>query len=647
MKHSKPQSKEKPAGSKTTASKKNPLKKNPAKDLQAPLKRWLGLIVATVGLILYIQTSSYQFVLDDYSLIKENKLTMQGFKGIPEIMKSSYRSGYIIIDDEVYRPLSKVMFAMEWGLFGDNPAPGHFINILLYAFIGYFLFITLCRYFPGQLTVPFIASLLFISHPIHTEVVANIKSRDELLGFLFTIASMYTLYTYIIDQKAKSLILSAGFFFLALLSKESYITYVALVPLLIYFFSDTPVSKNIRASVVMFTPAILYLLIRRTVLGTSLPASQSIADNLLVAAPDISSRLATAIQIMGIYLKLLFFPHPLIFDYSYKQIPIITVSDWRFWASFLAYLTLFIYALMRFKKKDLLSFSILLYFIFLSIYTNLFLLIGSSFGERFLFAPALGFCIAVAILFGRIFNNPLENTLFTPSEFFKLQGKAIGAAAVIVILFGYKTIARNPVWKSNLALYSNDVFLAPNSTRTHYYLGNLFTKDDYYKDLDSAGKSMMLDSAINELQRSVDIYPKFTDAFNQMGVAYYRKKNYQKAFEKYQLALNANPTDATVHNNMGTVLFETGQYQEAINAFSKAIQYNPNYAEAYANLGSGYGMLKQYDNAINYLSKAVKSDPNYAQAYFFLGITYRFKGDEASAQQYINKAYALDPSLKK
>ncbi len=647
MKPNKQVKKEKPLAPAKGKPHQGPAKGAGIQDSRAGLKRMLGLIVALVGFVLYLNTAGHEFVLDDYSLIKENRQTKRGFSAIGDILTSSYRSGYTIIDDEVYRPLSKVMFAMEWGIFGDNPAPGHWINILLYAGIGYLLFLMLCRLFPGQLLVPFIASLLFMAHPIHTEVVANIKSRDELLGFLFITSTVISLHAYLTKGKQRTLLLSLGLFFISLISKESYITFVALVPLIVYFFTDLPASKNLRVSLMMLIPALLYLLIRRSVLGSALPASQSVADNLLAAAPDIGSRLATAIYIMGIYLKQLFFPHPLIFDYSYKQIPIITAGDWRFWVSFTAYLALFVFAVIRFKKKDKLSFSIFVFFIFLSIYTNLFVLIGSSFGERFLFAPALGFCLAIALLIHSFLKKNGETQPGDVGGFIRQHAAPLGMTSVILVLFGYQTLARNVVWKSNLSLYSHDVLLAPNSTRTHYYLGNLLTKDDTYKDLDSAGKSMMIDSAIHELQRAVDIYPKFADAYNQMGVAYYRKKDYQKAYEKYELALKANPTDATIHNNLGTILFETGQYQEAMKAFSQAVRYKADYPEAYANLGSAYGMMKDYDNAINYLSKAVKYDPGYAQAWFFLGITYRFKGDEVNAQQFLNKAYALDPTLKK
>lgn len=647
MKPQKSHSKTSTAKAKTGSDKKAGKLAALPNDLLLPLKRWLGLIVAITGFVFYANTLNHDFVLDDYSLIIENNLTKQGISAIPEILKTSYRSGYIIVDDEVYRPLSKIMFAIEWQIAGDNAGLGHFMNVLIFALIGYLLFITLSKYFKNKLLIPFIASLLFMAHPIHTEVVANIKSRDELLGLLFTLLSMLALHHYLFREKTIMLVLAVSSFFLALLAKESYITYVALVPLLVYYFTDSPNSKNFRLTVTMLAPAFLYLIIRRAVLGTSLPASQSIADNLLVAAPDISSRLATAIFIMGIYLKLLFVPHPLVFDYSYKQIPIITAGDWRFLVSFGIYLLLFIYAAMRFKQKDKISFAVFMFFIFFSIYTNLALIIGSSFGERFLFAPSLGFCLAIAILISRLFKCIEDYTKIDLTGFIKSYLNPIAITMILVIAFGFKTFSRNLVWKNNLTLYANDVKLSPNSTRTHYYLGNLLTKDDYYKDLDSAGKAIMLDSAIRELQRSVDIFPKFSDAYNQMGVAFYRKKNYEKAFEKYQLALGANPTDATVHNNMGTVLFETGRYQEAINAFTQAVRYNKGYAEAYANLGSGYGMLQQYDNAITNLKLAIKYNPSYAQAYFFLGITYRFKGDENNAQLYINKAYALDPKLKK
>ncbi|MBL0342615.1 MAG: hypothetical protein IPP71_17995 [Bacteroidetes bacterium] len=82
----------------------------------APIASWIpGLIIAILGFILYSNTLNHSFTLDDYSVILENRLTKQGPSAIPEIFKTSYRYGYYFTDDNLYRPIVKAMYAIEWG----------------------------------------------------------------------------------------------------------------------------------------------------------------------------------------------------------------------------------------------------------------------------------------------------------------------------------------------------------------------------------------------------------------------------------------------------------------------------------------------------------------------------------------------------
>src|SRR5690349_15665328 len=153
--------------------------------------KWaLALIIAGVAFALYVNTLGNGYALDDFSVIKENRQTKQGWGAFPEIFKTSFRYGYITNQDELYRPLPKASFAIEWAIAPDNPALAHFTNILLYALTGMLLFLTFRKYMGGSVVIPFIASLLFIAHPIHTEAVANIKSRDEIMSLIFSLAAM-------------------------------------------------------------------------------------------------------------------------------------------------------------------------------------------------------------------------------------------------------------------------------------------------------------------------------------------------------------------------------------------------------------------------------------------------------------------------
>src|SRR5690606_7807370 len=373
---------------------------------------------------------------------------------------------------------------------------------------------------------------------------------------------------------------------------------------------------------------LFFLLIRYSILSKLPSGDPSVADNSLMAAKSFDQRFATAVLILGMYLKLVFFPHPLIFDYSYNQIPLTGLSDFGFILSLLIYVALFVYAIWSFKKYKLISFGILFYLISMSIYSNIFYIIGSSFGERFLYTAVFGICVVVGYLCTLI-ASPEKS--FSLKDFIFKNKNVLIPVFIVTVLFSVKTMARNEVWKSNYTLYSNDVLLAPNSTRTHYYLGNYLSKDVNLKGKTAKEIDSIQLVALAELKKSVDIYP-FGDAYNQMGIIYNKRKDYQNSFESYQKAIEANPSDAVVYNNLGSLYFNTGKVKEAQEMYEKAIKYNPNYPDAIMNLGSTYGMKQEYDTALSYFFKAIKLNPNLAQAYYYIGITYRYKGDENNAQ---------------
>src|ERR1051326_705048 len=163
---------------------KPPVKKNDPRTAKKTntLKRNLALIIAALAFLLYANTLGHQFTRDDYSAIKENTITKKGSSAIGEIVHTTYRSGWTGNDYELYRPLSKIVFALEWGFSPDDPQLGHFIHVVFYALSGFLLFYALSLYLNGNLLIAFLASSIFVAHPIHTEVGASIKSLDELLS---------------------------------------------------------------------------------------------------------------------------------------------------------------------------------------------------------------------------------------------------------------------------------------------------------------------------------------------------------------------------------------------------------------------------------------------------------------------------------
>ncbi len=609
------------------------------------LQKYLAAIIVVVSFIVYANTMNHGYALDDYSSIIENKTTQKGFDAIGEIFRTSYRYGYIFVADELYRPVAKTVLALEWGISPNKPSTAHWVNILLFMLTGWLLFKTLVDWLKGNLFVAFAATLFFITLPIHTEAVANIKSVDEILGFLFGLLMLRSIHKYNVTGNTMSLLKAALWFLIAIFSKESSITLLAVIPLVGYFFSDKPLKSTWLPTLVCLGVAFIFLAIRSKVLGpVGISLHPSITDNMLMAAPNLLTRMTTAIYLLGLYLKTIIAPTVLTFDNSFPQLPIIGLMNWQFIVSGIILLAMLVVAIRGWKKKEIYSFAIFYFFITISVSSNLFVIIGTHYGERLMYTPSFGICLLLAVVLHRLLSKKPEEQ---KHDFLADNKFSLIVVITISLIYGGLTMARNPIWENNATLYSSGLISSPNSTRVQYYMGNHLIKEDQLKGKSPQQQDSILKAGIGYLKTAVKLTPSFTDAWNQMGIAYARLKNPQEAIKCYNEGLKYNVNDPTVHNNLGTVYFTAGKYNEALAEFQEAVRLNPRYSEAWTNIGSCYGSGQQFDNAISNFEKAISVDPNNAMANYYLGITWRSKGNETLAQQYLNQAYALNPALRK
>ncbi|HFC00457.1 MAG TPA: hypothetical protein ENJ53_06590, partial [Phaeodactylibacter sp.] len=283
-----------------------------------------ALVLFFCAIVLYISTLRFDYVLDDIIVITDNDFTKKGFAGIKDIFTTESFQGYFgeqrdLVEGGRYRPLSIASFAVEYQFFGLNQAVSHFVNVLLYALLALLLFRVMALLFPIKkkkkwyYTLAFVSSLLFVLHPLHTEVVANIKGRDEILSLMGALAALYSIIKYSKKEKRIYLLMGASCYFLALLAKENALTFLAIIPLSLYFFTKTKFKKIAISFVPLFGVALLYLLIRYRVIGYFLSSGSEITDLMNNPFYGISTgeRLATAFYTLALYLKLLIFPHPL------------------------------------------------------------------------------------------------------------------------------------------------------------------------------------------------------------------------------------------------------------------------------------------------------------------------------------------------
>jgi tetratricopeptide (TPR) repeat protein len=606
-------------------------------------------VIVVLGFVLYGNTIGNEYALDDSLVIVKNTLTTQGIKAIPKILSTDafygfFGDNYKFVAGGRYRPLSNVTFAIEYSAFGGlKPHISHFINILLFCLLGIVLFLVLSMMFKQSrgehlISLPFLATLLFMVHPIHTEAVANIKGRDEIMGLLGSLLTLYFALSFVLFDKKRYIFGIIICFIFGLLSKENAITFVAIVPLAIYFFTDAKKEKYIPVMGIMLVISVLFIFFRQKFTENSfIEQSKEVLNNPYVLA-TMGEKYATITNTLGRYLLLLVFPYPLSHDYYFSQIPIINWSSISAIIPLLINAGLIVYAIKGFKTKDPIAFCILFYFASLSIVSNMVVNVGTTMSERFLFMPSVGFCIVVAILLSKL------NLYISKSAVFRLSSPVLIPFFLVLILFSVKTIARNPVWKDDLTLFGTDVHTSTNSAKlNNAYGGELVTKSEFVKDAEE--KKRMLTEAVRVLSHAVELYPNYLNAWLLLGNAHYGLSNDVKEAEPYyQNALKINPNYFEGNFNLGLILNGKGLNQEAKYYLTKATQTKPKNPEPWYYLGKAYYDTNVPDSAIYALTQELNLRPNDDKAYHLLGLTYgRLKNDIAQSIVYFQKAIQINP----
>jgi len=593
--------------------------------------------------VLYSNTLKHSYVLDDYSALADNWVIKKGVEGIPVILTTTYRYGVNHLTDNIYRPLSQVMFAVEWQISPDNPYLSHFLNVFFYALSCLLLFLVLIKYLKkSNPVIPLIITLLYAAHPIHTEVVANIKSRDEIMSFFFLLTTLFFLHNWFIKKSWWSLAVSMLTFFLSLLSKEGTVTMLFLIPILGWYFTDSKTKEILTGSALLILPALIYIAIRQQIIskfgGT---AEVPVVDNFLAAAPDAITHFATAIMLLGKYLFLLVIPYQLVSDYSFNQIPLVGIGDAKFMLSFLVYLSAGIYVIANFRKKTLLVFGLLFFLITISIYSNILVPVGTSFAERLMFLPSLGVCIAFTSLLARLLRIEPDNNNRPMLEPLRLKPYFTVACVLILTVFSFKTVTRAAEWKNQNTLFGKDVKHSPNSAHMRVYWG-LTLRDNALKEKNPADRDAIMRQAVTQFDKALSIYPSYADCYEQLGLAWYRLKDSPKSLQNYDKALKLNPNKAVTWNNTGIIYFEQGNIQKAAEVYSKALSIDPNYADAHCNMGSVLGTTGKYKEAIAEFKKCIQFDPQSIKAHQYMGVTYQNMNQPDSAKYWFAKVAILE-----
>ena len=622
MRNLKRQNKDKP-GEKTVV-----VKSSKHKQFNRESQIYYVLALVFICILFYSNTCYNDYCLDDTMFITENSSTQKGFAGIKEHLGQDLLFGFKHVKSNTaasggWRPLSLMTYSVEVGLWGKNkPQFSHFINMLLYTAIIVLLFLFLYKHIFKEIRIVFLIALLFAIHPIHSEVVANIKSRDILLCFLFLLMALHQLWKFLSTKKNRHLIFSLLCYFISLTAKEDSITFLIGIPVMLYFFTDIKRKELSTYFAGFLSMAVIYLLIRNAIVPFSgLKSNPEIINNAFLEATQLEA-IATKFYVLLLDLKLLVFPHPLIFDYSYNQIPYQIFGNPAVWISILVYIAMLIYGLKGVKSKNVFSFCILMFLLTLSISSNFIVDIGLMFGERMLFFPSLFFCMTAALIIVKIAD-------WATHQFH--SNKIVTTAILllpILISAGYITISRNSDWKDDRTLALADISKSPNSARVNGAAGSAFLFYSFGESLSKEVKDSLLSKTLFYLNRSLQIYSDNNDALLNIGIAYNQMDSTEKAevyWDKVRAKSAKHPKLIGIDNflankylSAGTASATKNQLDSSLFYFNKALRYSDQNdsikVRCLYNLGGLYFTTRNYENSHSAFGKVMEIDPEYLNA---------------------------------
>ena len=499
----------------------------------------------------------------------------------------------------LYRPLVTTSYALNYAFAERSPRGYHLTNIAMHGLVSVLVWALYMR-LTADPCVAAAAGLLFAAHAAHTEVVANVAGRAELLGALFFLISLLLVLRYRDTPRGGLYALCLGSYLLALLSKESTVTLVGVIFLYDCVYGrerDPGLVARLRGALRRGWPlyagyvlvTLVYLGIRAMALGAdaALPHPAAL-DNPLVSL-DLPWRILNALQVAFHYLWLLCFPLQLSYDYSYNAIPLIgSLVDPHAWGVLALCTVTVAVVVWSYRSGRELFFALGFYFITFSVVSNLLVLIGTIMGERLVYVPSVGFCLALVLaLRGLCRRIPLAPGV--------AQTVFVTVCALIVALHGLRTLDRNPDWSRTEQLYLHDVEIVPDSAKALNNAGKVHQDQGRHAQ------------ALQEFARALEIEPTYRMPVINQAYSLSSLGRVDEAMALLDGEIRRGSREPFVYNNLGYLLVESEiDLARGVALLEKANELKPNDPDILDSLGWAYFRQGRLDDAYSLLARSLR-----------------------------------------
>ncbi|CAJ1079773.1 protein O-mannosyl-transferase TMTC4 isoform X1 [Xyrichtys novacula] len=596
--------------------------------------------VALVALLCFINSYDGEFVFDDSEAIVNNKdlrpstplnnIWSNDFWGSNLSSNSSHKS---------YRPLTVLTFRLSYLLAGGlHPVSFHVPNIILHAVISA-LMVDLFAILIGGLAydtnawlmnnapkTSLLAALFFAAHPIHTESVAGIVGRADLLCALFFQLSFLTYCKafnrgsdrddrFSVQWVMVSLLLCAA----AMLCKEQGITVLGvnaafdvllicnvnvyeLSQRLLLRKNSLDVSEILRTGLLtrlalMGLGGLSMLYARWRIMGTGPPAFTEV-DNPASFEENLFLRIVNYNYYYSLNAWLLLCPWWLCFDWSMGCVPLIkSATDWRMvwllllWCVLIGLISQALCSQDSQRRRTLTLGLVLLVVPFLPA-CNIFFRVGFVIAERVLYLSSAGYCLLLAYSLGHCCYrwSKHKKLLFVPMF-------------ALLCVYVARCALRSHQWRSEQSLFTSALSVCPLNAKVHYNVG---------KNLADRGNAT---TAIKYYREAVRLHPTYVHAMNNLGNILKERNELIEAEQLLSKAVSIQPDFAAAWMNLGIVQNSLQKFEEAEQSYWNAIRFRKKYPDCYYNLGRLYADQNRHVDALNAWRNATVLKPDHSLAW--------------------------------
>jgi len=586
------------------------------------------LLLLTTTLAVFWQVHNHDFVdIDDPYYISDN----------PQVKTGLTRAGFVWAFTTTHvtnwHPLTWLSHMLDCQLYGVNPKGHHLTNVVFHLANTILLFLIL-KWMTGAVWRSGFVAALFALHPLHVESVAWVAERKDVLSTFFWMLTLWAYFYYVKRPALHRYLLVFFSLALGLMAKPMLVTLPCVLLLLDYWplerfrFSqlsgDTPpsirVSKVQESSVLLLLAEKipLFVLIAVSSVVTFLVQRSGGALGNLDMYP-VKIRIANALISYVSYMGKTLWPHNLAVFYPHPE------QSLQLWQAAGAGLLLGIISMAVLRLARLhpyLAVGWLWYLGTLVPVIGLVQIGGQAMADRYTYVPLIGLFIMIG------WGVP---ELVARWRYRKI---GIGLAAGLVLAGSMiLTWSQLQHWKSTVTLFEHALSVTADNYFAHNNLGIAYARQGE------------MDKAISHYTKALQFKPYFPRAHNNLGNAYARQGRTEEAIAHFTLALQYKPDFAGAHNNLGNVLAAQGKNKEAIFHFSRAQQLQPDFAEVSFNMGSVFARQGSMDDALAQFSRALELKPDFAEAHNSLGVILARKGRFDEAIVHFREALRLKPTF--